>query len=472
MERAMPNSFLPKTLNVRQILLGLALVLAAWLALAHPGGLSALQGQSAGAILITLVLWATGLIPPFLTALIFFAAILVLRLDTPANTFAGFGSAAVWLIISGFVIGAAIAASGLSKRLAALLAPMIAHSYLALVAGLTITAMLLGFVMPSSIGRAIVLVPIGMALAEQAGFEKGSNGRIGIAVALAIACNVPSFAILPSNIPNMILAGAAEQIHHQSFSYTDYLALHYPLLGLVKSAITVALVLWLYPDRVSQRAASRAPEPVTAEQQSLQVRVGVILLATLALWMTDSLHGINPAWVGIVAAVVLLLPGVGVVAPKNFNASIDFGTTLFVAAALSLGALINSTGLGTMLGATLERVLPLAEGRDFLNFMSLTAMSFLTALVTTIPGVPTVLTPMAQTLADHSGMSLPAVLMTQVIGFSTLVFPYQVGPIVVAMNLSGERLGAVLRITLPLAAITLLVLAPLDYLWWGLLGWL
>lgn len=463
---------LSQSLSPRQILFFLAFAGALVLALTHPGGLSPAQGQSAGAILVTLVLWATGLIPPFLTALIFFATVLVLRLDTPASTFSGFGSAAVWLIISGFVIGAAITATGLGKRLAALLAPLIAHSYVALVAGLTITAMALGFVMPSSIGRAIVLVPIGMALAEQAGFAKGSNGRIGIAVALSIACNVPSFAILPSNIPNMILAGAAEQIHGQQFSYTDYLALHYPLLGVVKSAITVVLVLVLFPDRVSQRAASRAPEPVTAEQQSLQIRVGVILIATLVLWMTDSLHGVNPAWVGIVAAVVLMLPGVGVVPPKTFNASVDFGTTLFVAAALSLGALINGSGLGVMLGTGLERVLPLAEGREFLNFMSLTAMAFVTGLVTTIPGVPTVLTPMAQTLADHAGMSLPAVLMTQVVGFSTLVFPYQVGPIVVAMNLSGERLGAVLRITVPLAAITLLVLAPLDYLWWVWLGWI
>ena len=40
------------------------------------------------------------------------------------------------------------------------------------------------------------------------------------------------------------------------------------------------------------------------------------------------------------------------------------------------------------------------------------------------------------------------------------------------MQLSGERLGSLLKITLPLAAITLLVLLPLDYLWWRLLGWI
>nr|WP_243729926.1 hypothetical protein [Shewanella decolorationis] len=89
-----------------------------------------------------------------------------------------------------------------------------------------------------------------------------------------------------------------------------------------------------------------------------------------------------------------------------------------------------------------------------------------------MPGVPTVLTPMAADLANATGFSLPAVLMTQVIGFSTVIFPYQVAPLILAMQLSQEPLTHLLKVTLPLALITLLLLMPLDYLWWLLLGWI
>lgn len=89
-----------------------------------------------------------------------------------------------------------------------------------------------------------------------------------------------------------------------------------------------------------------------------------------------------------------------------------------------------------------------------------------------MPGVPTVLTPMAADLANATGFSLPAVLMTQVIGFSTVIFPYQAPPLILAMQLSQESLAHLLKVTLPLALITLLVLMPLDYLWWHLLGWI
>lgn len=466
-----------KSFSIRNLFVWAAFAIALWLAVGPLASVDPLAARSAAVVLVTLVLWSTGVLPPFLTSLIFFALVLIFGLARPDLVFSGFGSAAVWLIVSGFIIGAAITASGLGQRLAAVLAPLLAGSYAHMIIGLTLAAMALGFVMPSSVGRAVVLVPVGMALADRVGFGKGSNGRIGIAATLALACNMPSFAILPANIPNMILAGASETLHGTTFGYTDYLFLHFPVLGILKSALMVGLVLMLFPDRIhpQEAKADKAPDSAidaTPADTGAQRRVAVILLATLALWMTDSLHGINPAWVGIATAIILLLPRIGVVAPKSFNASVDFGMVLFVAAALGLGAVVNATGLGRMVGQALEQVLPLVPGSQALNFLSLTAMSMLTGLVTTIPGVPTVLTPMAPDLASASGFSLPAVLMTQVIGFSTVLFPYQVGPLIVAMQLSGERLGYLLKITLPLALLTFLLLLPLDYLWWRLLGWI
>lgn len=460
------GSLLPKHLIV-----WLAIAGAVIFALAAPAGLTTGQARVAAVVAVTLVLWSTVALPPFLTSLVFFALVLILGLAPSDLIFSGFGSAAVWLVVSGFVIGAAISVSGLGDRLAGWLAPLLAGSYARLVGGLTLAAMLLGFIMPSSTGRSVALIPIGMALADRAGFAKGSNGRIGIAVALTLACNMPSFAILPSNIPNMILSGATETLHGLSFRYIDYLLLHYPVLGIAKSALAVLLVLVLFPDRVRPTAKALTIEP-DKRDPALQRRVGGLLLITLALWVTDGIHGINPAWIGIAAAITLLMPKIGVVPAKSFNGLVDFGTLLFVAGALGLGALVNHSGLGSLIGAGLQNWLPLEPGHAAVNFLSLAALSTFLGVVTTVPGVPTVLTPMAQDLAAASGFSLTAVLMTQVIGFSTVLFPYQVGPLVVAMQLSGERLGHVLRITLPLAALTLLVLVPVDFLWWWLLGWL
>jgi len=463
-------------ISMKPLFVGLVVLAALVLALLPPAGLTLEQARTLGIVLVTLALWATGVVPGYLASLIFFAVVLILGLAPAATVFAGFGSTAVWLIVSGFVIGTAIGVSGLGGRLAEAVGPVLGRSYPWLIGGLMGVAMALGFLMPSSVGRAVVLVPIGMALADRAGFGRGSNGRIGIAAVLAIGCNMPSFAILPSNIPNMVLSGAAETIHHVHFGYTEYLLLHYPVLGILKAVLTVALVLRLFPAEVGAPLPSvleaEAAAGANPGERGRQIRIAVILLATLVLWMTDSWHGVNAAWVGLVAAVILLLPGIGVVTPPAFRQGVDFGMLLFVVGALALGAMVNASGLGALLGAGLQKVLPMAPGAEATNFLSLVAMASGTGLFATVPGVPAVLTPMAQDLATLTGFSLKAVLMTQVIGFSTVFFPYQVGPLVVAMQLSGERLSHLVKVVLPLALLTLLVLAPLDFLWWKLLGWI
>ncbi|MBB3811091.1 SLC13 family permease [Pseudochelatococcus contaminans] len=463
------------SLPAKPFIAGLVVLAALLIALLAPGGLTTPQAQTLAIVLVTLALWSTGVVPPYLASLIFFAVVLVLSLAAPDKVFAGFGSAAIWLIVSGFVIGAAITISGLGERLAALIGPHLTTSYARLIGGLMLVSMLLGFLMPSSVGRAAVLVPIGMALADRVGFGRGSNGRVGIAVILAVGCNMPSFAILPSNIPNMIFSGAAETIYGVRFSYMEYLILHYPVLGIVKSMLTVWLVIRLFPAQTTSAVTETAgvdTSPPAEANLATQIRVSAILLVTLALWMTDSVHGINAAWIGLVTASILLFPGIGVVPPPAFKSSVDFGTLLFVAGALALGTIVDTSGLGTMFGTALEQALPLQKGTDALNFVLLSVMSVVTGLFTTIPGSPAVLTPMAQDLATQTGLDLQTVLMTQVIGFSTVVFPYQVGPLIVAMQLSGEKLSHLVRLTVPLALITVVALVPLDFLWWRLLGWI
>jgi len=454
--------------RTKQIVVWLIAALGLVIGLTAPFGLTPIQAQTLGIVLVTLSLWGTSVLPNYLSSLIFFTVTLVLGLARPEVVFSGFASAAMWLIVAGFVIGAAIRSSGLGKRIAAAIGPQLSSSYPWLLSGLMLLSMLLGFLMPSSMGRAVVMMPIGLALAERLGFGQGSNGRIGVALVVAFGTHMPSFAILPSNIPNIVLSGAAETIYGMQFGYGSYLALHYPVLGLIKSVIIVGLILLFFPARAEKLAAASGED---LGHGGRQLWLMTILLVTLVLWMTDSMHGISPAWVGLAASALLLAPKIGFVPPPLFKESNDFGMLLFIAGALGLGAVVNTTGLGGQIAEFLAGLLPLAPGQDFTNFASLVGLASLTSIFTTIPGVPAVLTPMAQELANLTGFSLQTVLMTQVLGFSTIIFPYQSGPLLVAMGLSGESLKPLMRMTLTLALITFLVLVPLDFLWWAVLGW-
>lgn len=454
-------------LRAKGLILALALVLAAFSAIAQPAGMSAVQAQTFGVMLITLAIWGTGLVPGYVGSTFLFTALILGGLASPQDVFASFSSAAIWLVVAGFVIGAAITHSGLGARLGAVARPHLSKSYATLITGLMILGMALGFVMPSSLGRAAVLVPVGMALADALGLGKGTTGRTGVAVVIAIGTNMPSFAILPSNIPNIILSGVAEQSFGVQFSYADYLLLHYPVLGLLKSAFIVGLVLLFFPALVR---VDYTQEAQRATSGGRQLALMAILLFTLGLWATDQLHGINAAWIGLGASLVLMVPQLGFVPPPIFKSSVDFSMLLFVAGALTLGKIVSSSGMGEIIAGTAFIILPLQAGQDFMNFVSLSFLGAATSIFTTMPGVPAVLTPLAPELAEATGFSLNAVLMTQVIGFSTVIFPYQVGPLIVAMGLAGESTRSLLKITFALFILTVLVLVPVDFLWWKLLG--
>lgn len=454
--------------GIKETILAVTVLLAGWSAFALPVGMSPDQALTFGIMLVTLSLWGTGLVPGYVASMFLFVALILSGLATPQEAFSSFSSSAIWLVVAGFIIGAAITHSGLGTRLGALSQRHLAKSYPTLIAGLMLIAMLLGFVMPSSLGRAAVLVPVGMALADALGFAKGSTGRTGVAVVIAFGANMPSFAILPSNIPNIILSGVAEQSLGFHFKYADYLLLHYPILGIVKSVVTVFLVLKFFPAKLAPQDKTLRQVPLSQGRRQL-VLLG-ILLVTLGFWSTDQIHGINAAWIGLATSLVLMIPQFGFVPPPVFKSSVDFSMILFVAGALTFGTVVNSSGLGAIIAGEVLGFLPLEAGHDFQNFMSISLLGAGTSIFTTAPGMPAVLTPLAPDLSNTTGFSLNAVLMMQVPGFSTIAFPYQVPPLIVAMGLAGENVRALLGILLALFGITVLLLLPLDFLWWKLLG--
>jgi hypothetical protein len=60
--------------------------------------------------------------------------------------------------------------------------------------------------------------------------------------------------------------------------------------------------------------------------------------------------------------------------------------------------------------------------------------------------------------------------MIQVLGYSTPLLPYQASPIVVAMALGKVPARSGMLLCIALAAVSYLLLLPLNYGWYQLLG--
>jgi di/tricarboxylate transporter len=305
-------------------------------------------------------------------------------------------------------------------------------------------------------------------MAERLGFKEGTNGRNGMVVATVLGCYVPSCAILPANVPNMVLAGATESLYNLTFSYGSYIKLHYPVVGLMNGGILILLTCYLFPDRIRPNLSIRHL-PLGSFKKSEWVLM-FVLSGTLLLWGTDFLHGISPAWVGLGAALVCMLPFKGILPTDAFSRRINFGPFFYVAGVLGVSAVVVKSGLGEVLGKALLQLIEFKLGHDWRNFMSLVLLQTAVSPVTTAPGLPSVMVPLSADIAKATGFPLTTVLMTQVIGFSNLILPYQVPPVVVGMQLGGVKATVAAKATLTLTVVSILVLTPVNYLWWHFLG--
>ncbi|MBV8538196.1 MAG: SLC13 family permease, partial [Alphaproteobacteria bacterium] len=139
---------------------------------------------------------------------------------------------------------------------------------------------------------------------------------------------------------------------------------------------------------------------------------------------------------------------------------------------LGLGAVVSDTGLGQFVASHLMAWAHLVPGRTVVNLVTLAGIGAGLAGLVTVTGLPAVLTPLAKEFADASGLPLLTVLMLQVPVFSTVFLPFESPPMMVGLQVGGVSPRSAGRLCLALAAVTLVVLLPLDYLWWRLLGYL
>jgi anion transporter len=452
------------------LLTALAAIATAIYVMPPPAGMSSSMMHAGVVVFITMALLATGLLSEYVTALLFFLVATLLAIAPASVVFSGFASSTAWLVFGGLIVAEAVNSTGLGKRVAAMVIGRRTLSYPKLIALAVTFSTALAFVMPATLGRILLLLPVLGAVAEHAGLARGGKGHNGVYLAAIMSTYQCGTAVLPANAPNLVLAGASESLYHVQLNYAEYLLVQFPVMGFIKGVVIALLTYWTMKE--TTRPAQDDDVPALGPMQPEERRLAVILVAALVLWATDFAHGIPPGWVALAAGLACVLPMVGAVSTSALNEKIRLGSFFYVAAVLGLGAVLSQSGLAQQIGNALNGFLYLERGSDFLNFASLTLLSSVTGLLTTNPVQPALLAPLAGHFADATGWPIKAALMTIAVGFTTIILPYQVPPVVVGLQAAGLSLRATLRFTVPLAVISLLILVPLDYGWWRLIGYL
>ncbi|MFD5316553.1 SLC13 family permease [Streptomyces sp. NPDC127098] len=263
--------------------------------------------------------------------------------------FATLGDQTVWLLICAFVLAAAVARSGLAARAAAFLvtgARTVRQLTHLTTAALVVTA----FAIPATSGRAALALPVFLALA------RALAGRPRLVVALALL--FPTV-ILLSAVATLIGAGAhlitvsvLWESTGERIGFHEWLLLGLPL-AVVSSHLAAEVVLLTTTRRADRRGPvhlavediqRHTEQRVTGPLSQAETRCAGLLASVVLLWCSEPLHGVPPALVALIGAVVITAPALGTIRLKDALATVPWSLLLFMAATMAMGVALADSG--------------------------------------------------------------------------------------------------------------------------------
>lgn len=263
--------------------------------------------------------------------------------------FATLGDDTVWLLLAAFVIAAGVTSSGLATRATAFLVSA-AQTPRQLAHLLTGAIVVTTFAIPSTSGRAALALPIFLCLAR----VFGDRPQLVRALALLFPT-----VILLSAVGSLLGAGAhlvtseiVQAATGEGIGFVRWLLLGLPL-AVVASHLAAEIVLLLFTTRGHRRQrlvlepgdfAADSPTPVTGPLSVAESRSALLLAAVVVLWCSQPLHGIDPAVVALIGALVATSPRYGSVSLSGALKAAPWSLLLFLAATLALGTALTSSG--------------------------------------------------------------------------------------------------------------------------------
>lgn len=447
------------SIAVAGVMIGLALV--AYGFTQEDSAIWKAAGLGAGAI----ALFATRAVPEIVAAFGIFLMALGLDIVPREVVFSGFISSGFWLLVSGIILGAAITSTGLAARISGRLVAVTGPSYPRAILFVAIAGFALGVLIPSTMPRIIVMIPVAAAFAKRLGLDPDGKGAIGLVATAAASTLLPTYSILTANLPTIVQVGAMDQLYGVHSTYSGYLLQQLPVNAL-RFVLLVVLMIGFTGEAVTSTRADPEQDLHRPEQRRLLMVLGV----AIALWMTDFVHGIPPAWVALTAAAVTIWPRFGMLKPTAMREQIDLTPAIFFASIVTIVATARAAGLDQILADAVIGTLPLDSGGGLGATYSVFGVSVILSHLTTAPAAPAVLVPFAEPLSRMTGLSLEVISMTQIIGISTPLIPYQAPPLIVAMSLSKVPNAVFFRLCLWLALAVTVLGIPLTYCWWLLIG--
>ena len=378
------------------------------------GGLTHPALRSAGLLLASLLLWITEAMPMSLSILLMTAVAMLLGLSSPADALARLDEGTALFVLASSGITAAIALSGIPRRITSWLLRFSANERDGSVhAGRFVMGLGLLVALCSSFMSSLATCALFAGLVNGMLGPKKTSLRRCMMLVIPACAGIGGF-MTPAGTPaNLLLLRLLEK------TGTPVTFLQWSLIGIPAGLLTATLftgsaLLMLRPT-AKELTGSVGNETGSSPRRDA-LTAGIILLI-LSGWITSGWLPWLKLWhVACAGVAVMLLPGVRLLTLNALKSHINWDLAVTMATVGALMGAVSDSGLMAWIAQQLITPLSALPGWLLLPGLSLTVCC-IRAFIPTTTGAVTLLAPLLTGLATAAG--LPAHVLLMLLAFWT-----------------------------------------------------
>lgn len=376
MERVVQKYVLPEQINAAWAgKLFISFLLPALILLLHPIGLDERQSAVVAGVLLAVIWWSSGIIKKIPASIFLILVFLFFSGAGTEKVFAFPLSETFPMIVITYLFSQAIANAGLIERIFQPLLLKFVHTPIQCIFAIVVFFFLTMYVIPQPLARLIIGATVFSQFLKNTNLSEKTKSVLAYAVFLMYA------------IVNMSAKDADLILNHvaadfSSVPITNGMWVKAMLLPtLVCCALLILSLVFLFRKDLLGIKLSLSKAEIKEEKEEKEEASGfshrqkaalVIIAATVLLWMTSNIHGINNTLITIVGTVLLF--AVGVLHRQDFR-TIDVPTLIFLTAAFAIGGVMQACGAADKVFGLLQGIFPASFSPLYLCVMIVIAMA-------------------------------------------------------------------------------------------------
>lgn len=412
------------------------------------------------------VMMVLELIPTHMSTVAALVLAVALKCGSTGEAFGAFAGTTVWLLIGAFGLATSLAASGLLNRLALNIMRLFPGTYTGQVLGLSLASLVCAPCVPSTTAKCSILVPLAGMVSDKMGYAPHSKGAIGLFNVVNVLTNFAGCMFLTGGV----VVGVIIAMVPETFTWFGWLKI-FLVWGIVVVGLTILVSLFKYkPGKEEGKTLSKddikAMIDALGPMNKKEISALIILVLTIAAWMTETVHGIPTYAVAIIAWV--LMTACGLFGPMDFMTKILWPIVVLVGGILGIITLLSSTGVGAWISGLVAPVItPFAGSPVILLIILCIIVTLLMFAMVQGPAQAAVFI----TLLSGTTINPLIIAFTVMLASQVFVMPFQLATVISACGVSGGRIEHKDIVPTAWAYIIINIIAVVASVpWWSLLG--